>query len=375
MGPCERERLSRYVDGEVTDHQVMEVEAHLAVCRSCREEVEGLRSLKMLLAGLQVLASPARIRERVRGAAGKVCQQLRPLIIAYMDGELEEAGQEALALHLGLCQGCREELAAYRQLRSAVAAAPVVSSPSQVRWKVEEALAQRGRRTRKVALGPALAGAALAAVSALVWLYPGAGPAPDRAVAPAAELRASKEPSPLPQKETLVAGVGESSSASATETKGAAQAAPQIVSKPRRSAFRARRSARARMVAAVVKGSEPQAPATASPSKEVAKSAPVSYSGGPMTEVAADNASAPAGSRATVPASATSNAAGASEAPTEIAAARGEMLRASERYQALRMESLLNRLPKLEEIKNKKTNGNPPGREPGAWLPGRTAVS
>lgn len=68
---CMRKRLSAYVDGELREKWRRRVERHLAVCPVCREELERLRDVDMLLArGPDVSVPPfiaARVVARVRG--------------------------------------------------------------------------------------------------------------------------------------------------------------------------------------------------------------------------------------------------------------------------------------------------------------------
>jgi len=190
MSGCERERLYGYLDGEISEAEAREIEEHVGRCQECGAILKNAWQQKALLAGLPLAAPPARIRERARQAARGACQQVRPRLAAYLEGGLVCVEKEALALHLALCQGCREELRAYKKLRHLISGLPERSSPSRVRREVAEAMGQAGGRKEMprrglpspVRLWPVfsgtgmrrvLGGAALAAAAVLlVWLYP-----------------------------------------------------------------------------------------------------------------------------------------------------------------------------------------------------------
>jgi hypothetical protein len=44
-----RNQLGAYLDGELGDHRLMELQAHLDTCQECREELEALRNLSQML--------------------------------------------------------------------------------------------------------------------------------------------------------------------------------------------------------------------------------------------------------------------------------------------------------------------------------------
>ena len=69
------------------------------------------------------------------------CDEARPLIEAYVDGELEPAAQERLRAHLVLCPECEAEVAALQRLGAAFrAAAPAHPMPAAVRAGIRAAL-------------------------------------------------------------------------------------------------------------------------------------------------------------------------------------------------------------------------------------------
>jgi len=58
-------RLSAYLDRELGGDELLQMRAHMSTCRDCRAEVEGLRSLKSLLGGIQCPEPPADLAERL----------------------------------------------------------------------------------------------------------------------------------------------------------------------------------------------------------------------------------------------------------------------------------------------------------------------
>ena len=58
-------RLSAYLDRELGGDELLQIRAHVSVCRECRMEAEGLRSLKSLLGGVQCPEPPADLAEKL----------------------------------------------------------------------------------------------------------------------------------------------------------------------------------------------------------------------------------------------------------------------------------------------------------------------
>jgi len=52
MNECPNERLSGYLDGELPSAEAAAVEAHVAECQACTDELAALRELRELAAGL-----------------------------------------------------------------------------------------------------------------------------------------------------------------------------------------------------------------------------------------------------------------------------------------------------------------------------------
>ena len=77
------------------------------------------------------------------------CEHIRPLLSAYLDGELEPAQQAKVVAHLAVCPECARALDDFRTLGQEVRALPDVSVPPGMR-------AEFGTRLRRRSVFPAL---------------------------------------------------------------------------------------------------------------------------------------------------------------------------------------------------------------------------
>jgi len=58
-------RLSAYLDRELGGDELLQMRAHMSLCRECRCEAEGLRALKSLLGGIECPEPPADLPQRL----------------------------------------------------------------------------------------------------------------------------------------------------------------------------------------------------------------------------------------------------------------------------------------------------------------------
>ena len=73
MSVCKYSRqLNAYHDGELSSAALAELEKHLEHCPSCTEELERLRHLSQLLAGVSIPEMSAGVPARLHGAIGSV---------------------------------------------------------------------------------------------------------------------------------------------------------------------------------------------------------------------------------------------------------------------------------------------------------------
>jgi anti-sigma factor RsiW len=52
-------KLSAYLDGEMTGSEMLSVRAHVNQCPDCRQELESLRNIQLILRGLPIGAEPS----------------------------------------------------------------------------------------------------------------------------------------------------------------------------------------------------------------------------------------------------------------------------------------------------------------------------
>lgn len=92
---CDRvhERLDDLVDGLTTDHETAEIERHLASCRSCRRDLDGLRELKRQTGELVESIEPT--RDLWPGIAGEI--ERRKVVRVRLDRPLRMAAITAAA--------------------------------------------------------------------------------------------------------------------------------------------------------------------------------------------------------------------------------------------------------------------------------------
>lgn len=73
------------------------------------------------------------------------CESMRPLISAYMDGELTPTEEAQLQQHLAQCSHCRNLLEEYRQLRDGLRYLPPAEPPPQLRQQIWHETIERPR--------------------------------------------------------------------------------------------------------------------------------------------------------------------------------------------------------------------------------------
>ena len=81
------------------------------------------------------------------------CEEVRPLLDAYLDGEVAEAEQTLLRDHLEDCAECGPEAAVLERLRDGIRrAAPVYRAPAALRASVRSALRREAAEARPAAV-------------------------------------------------------------------------------------------------------------------------------------------------------------------------------------------------------------------------------
>ncbi len=114
-----------------------EVEAHLAVCQDCREEVDSLRAATAALAGQVAEAPPATLRARVLRTASETPQL--PPVVAAIRRRRRLAGIAAAAAALVIGAGVTVGVVVQDDDPPATTAAEVMSAPDARMHKEETA--------------------------------------------------------------------------------------------------------------------------------------------------------------------------------------------------------------------------------------------
>jgi len=344
METCNLEKLNLYLDGEADEQAAKGIVQHLAACSACRAALAELKLLRASLFTLPAADASSRIRMRAAQAAAALCKEIRPLLSSFADRELEGGHKEAVMLHLALCQGCKSELQAYLKLKQMVTMMPEVAVPSRVREQAREALAAGrgngafGRRIFQlpVSLRPVFSSARFAQAGAFAVLalaaftfflnYTGAqrGSLREQAGAPS-----------LPVQRPVGATVAP------VKTK----AADVVAVKPALAASAGPRRLTAIRHATVIAQREKTTPV-----KSEYRIMTASIKNDSNVKTISMAAASPAGLRSVPVNPSKTTAITISQLPAEIMRARAQMLQASEQYQALQAERLLDRLPKTEEI-------------------------
>lgn len=343
MKKCDFGELQLYCDGELPENLSRSLEVHLCGCGNCQRDLADLRQLNLLLSGFPELTPPVAIKLAVKARSGESCSQINSLLGDFLEGALPAMTRERLALHFSLCDSCRKEWALQKQMRSLMTALPEPAPPEKVRLAVQEALRQRRQarlassrpllRMRRIAAVGMLAGIALA----LAWVFPNLqlnnGESTTSEVARGGTQRVShpltvvKEPAaekiathpvaePIPQPESAGVVVPEPARTEVSSLPAAIAARPRNLP--------SRHTALPPRVIEISTAPDPAEESLYAPEMESG----VYAAAAPPAADASGNV------------------------PDTIAAARRELLRASEQYDVLQKEKVLSHMPNGEYLIN-----------------------
>ena len=353
MEACNLEKLNLYLDGEADEQAATGIVQHLAACSACRAALAELKLLKASLYTLPAADASSRIRARAAQAAAALCKEVRPLLSSFADQELEGGHKEAVMLHLALCQGCKSELQAYLKLKDMITIMPEVAVPSRVREQAREALAA-GRGSRPfgrifqlpVSLRPVFANVRFAQAGAFAVLALAAFTLfPNYTGSQHGSMRNQAGAPSLPVQRPVAATVAP------VKTK----AADVVAVKPALVASVSPRRQTAIRHATVIAQREKTTPV-----KSEYRIMTASIKNDSNVKTSSMAAASPAGIISVAVKPSKTPAITITQLPAEIMRARAQMLQASEQYQALQAERLLDRMPKTEEISIKsETESNP----------------
>jgi len=158
--------LSAYLDGELSRAERESVEWHLSECEACRNELRELEEVKQFALQLDEVQPPISLRERImaRVEKEKECEPFRPLLGAYLDGEIAETEREELEQHIAMCEYCQAELEAEKKVRQVLQTLPEVEPPLYLRARIYASIERKPLILRRFALGFATMAAAASLV-------------------------------------------------------------------------------------------------------------------------------------------------------------------------------------------------------------------
>ncbi len=108
-----REHLVAYLDGELDSADRQVIDAHLAGCPACRDEMTGFESTDDLLSSFGGAILPERdlaaavLKQAKEGDPW--CRHIRRELVAFTDGELDADAARPIDEHLSECDECRVE--------------------------------------------------------------------------------------------------------------------------------------------------------------------------------------------------------------------------------------------------------------------------
>lgn len=140
------EKLSFYIDGEIDEHTLEVVEAHLERCPACRQEHAALAALAQAASSVEAVEPPAGLRERIvqavanSGREARQCARTSELLSAWVDGELSDKQGALVSAHLGECEDCAAEAESLRVLASVAESIEPIEPPASLRARIAAAI-------------------------------------------------------------------------------------------------------------------------------------------------------------------------------------------------------------------------------------------
>jgi anti-sigma factor RsiW len=176
--------LQSYCDQQLSSQRQRAVESHLAGCKACRAQVEGLRAVIEAVDRLQVETPEGALQGRLLAAVSAAppvrrlsCRRALPQLSAYVDGELKPSQAAAVQAHIFGCDACFAAMAEMRTVSETLAAGPRPAASEQLLRRIMVALRREAAGTParrgwvgRIAWQPLAAGAAAALILAAVAL-------------------------------------------------------------------------------------------------------------------------------------------------------------------------------------------------------------
>ena len=111
-----QDKLSAYLDNELTASRHEQVEKHLQSCEECSAMLSAFQQNRQRVADLSHPA-PSTLKDTVMA---KIHTQFQDELSAYLDNELNPAEHQRIEAHLHACNECAETLSAFRENRERI---------------------------------------------------------------------------------------------------------------------------------------------------------------------------------------------------------------------------------------------------------------
>lgn len=180
---CEniKEYLVGFSDGQLTEDEYVQVEAHVQSCISCRKELRDLESVSSLLssapkAELQMdfseniealISSQSSELETLASDAG--CDEFKEYISPYYDNELDSEKRNLVERHLSVCESCSIELSDIQAVSSVLSNMPRESLGYDFADQIEELIEAEKPKDNVVPFKPRFA--IISSIAAIMLLF------------------------------------------------------------------------------------------------------------------------------------------------------------------------------------------------------------
>jgi anti-sigma factor RsiW len=139
-----QEKLSAYLDNELTPIRHKQIEAHLRSCDECADMLSAFQKNRQMIANI-AHPVPSTLKD---GVMAKIHTQFQDELSAYLDNELAPAMRGRMEAHLHSCDECSDMLAAFHQNREQIQSLEH-PAPSSIENTVMAKIRQQAAQARK----------------------------------------------------------------------------------------------------------------------------------------------------------------------------------------------------------------------------------
>ncbi len=138
-----QEKLSAYLDNELTPIRHKQIEAHLRSCDECTDMLSAFQTNRQMIANI-AHPVPSTLKD---GVMAKIHTQFQDELSTYLDNELVPAMRDRIETHLHACSECSEILSVFQENRSRIKALEH-PAPSSIENVVMTKIRQQAAKTR-----------------------------------------------------------------------------------------------------------------------------------------------------------------------------------------------------------------------------------